>query len=227
MVGIPPTVATRRMRRGLALRLKSSRRKRIAFQCASVSVDADLRGELRWPGPRPIRRAVRKPSSSTWTVGLPIVVDGHGCHHSSVVGWCLPAIDMCAGSGMRAAGQQQVPVQPPERELPQWLTLALRPAGGTDRRRATGTAGQRLGVVVEVDQQRLAVVRSRRSSSRARRSAASSARPRRAQEVVGEHLTREVGHRPGLRGGDVVGVADREDVGVALDSRVCGSTGTG
>ncbi len=75
-------------------------------------------------------------------------------------------------------------------------------------------AGQRLDVVVEVDQQALAEARLDEAVGVAVEGGQHLQAVDVAQEVVGEAVDGEVGHRAGLGGGQGGGVAQDEDVGV-------------
>ncbi|MPM62456.1 hypothetical protein SDC9_109328 [bioreactor metagenome] len=114
--------------------------------------------------------------------------------------------------GQFVSGQQQSPVDLLEGELAQMVHAGTaeqlqRP----DARQRVG-AGQRLGVVVEVEQQRLAAA----GLDEAVGVAVELVRHRPAvdhgEEVRDERLDGEVGHRAGLRGRDVARVAQHEDV---------------
>ena len=68
--------------------------------------------------------------------------------------WCLPAVGHGrADAGDVAAGQQAVPVEPLEHQLAEVVEPRLLEQRQADAGRVV--ARQRLGVVVEVDQQRL------------------------------------------------------------------------
>ena len=111
--------------------------------------------------------------------------------------------------------------------LPRWLARVSfsRSHRADDGERVL--AGQRLGVVVEVDQQRLVVTGLDEAVGVAVEGPGHRSARDVLEEVVDEDLDREVRDRAGLGGGDVAGVADGEDVvvrrreqGVLVDGHV-------
>ena len=210
LVGIPPTTLMRR-RVGVSPSFaKSSRRKRIASQCASVSSI-------------PIWAASDVASGSLHSLGIgqeALVVDvddvsvdgrgGHGLRPPRMV-WLLPGHRHVRGERDGTPGHQHVPVDVPEGELAQVVGPGLLEEAERADVGERVLAGQRLGVVVEVDQHRLVVT----GLHEAVRVAVEGPGHRLArdvlEEVVDEDVDGEVGHRAGLRRGDVAGVADGED----------------
>ena len=71
--------------------------------------------------------SVRKPSASTWTAVAADGGDRHGCtpRWSWRRAGCLPAIDMCAGSGIGRPGSSRCQYIQRNASLPQWLARAL------------------------------------------------------------------------------------------------------
>ena len=114
-----------------------------------------------------------------------------------------------------AAGHQHVPVDPAEGELSDVVEVALlEQAQGTD---AVGELPrQRLCVVVEVDEHGLLATGLDEAVRVTVELVSHLAACHELQEVVEEDVHLEVGYRPGLGCRDVVGVAEREDVGVGL-----------
>src|SRR2546421_10880492 len=82
-------------------------------------LDTDLRGEL--PGELLVPFVVVGEEGFGVDVDLRHTDggDGHGCFSSA--GWCLPAIDMCAGSGIGRPGSSRCQYSHRKASLPQWL----------------------------------------------------------------------------------------------------------
>ena len=124
---------------------------------------------------------------------------------------CLPAVGMVgADAGDVAAGQQAVPVEPLEHQLAEVVEPRLLQQRQPDRAREV--PGERLGVVVEVDEQRLVEAGLDEAVGVAVEAGVERLAGEEAADVLDERLALEVGDRPGLRGGHVGGVADHEDV---------------
>ncbi len=125
-----------------------------------AQVDADLLGQDLTQGRAPfVRVASGTPSSLTWMVGHH---RGHGHRCSLRFGvrgryesTCLPAMDMWAGSGNGLPAQHTFQYIQRNASLPRWFARvsSSRLNGPTN---GTGYfSRQRLGVVVEIDQQPL------------------------------------------------------------------------
>src|SRR6266566_6265502 len=129
---------------------------RTTSQCRSLSSGTPLAVAIAWAiCSFHCSGSGRKPSASTSTEASPIrvmVIVGLLC--SGVDGGALLAGGRHLGADARdlAAGQERVPVDPLEGELAEMVEPRL-----AQQRQPEGTrevAGQRLGLVVEVDQQR-------------------------------------------------------------------------
>ena len=139
--------------------------------------------------------------------------DGGGRHgHSSLRSDnCLPAVGMCRGEpGEVAAGEQGVPVHGLEQQLAEVVEPRLLQERQANLRGVV--AGQRLGVVVEVDQQRLVEPGLDEAVGVAVEPRLERFAGQEPAHVADEGLALEVGDRTGLGGGNVGGVADDEDV---------------
>ena len=112
------------------------------------------------------------------------------------------------------SGQEHVPVEPLEGELPEVVEAGLA------QQRQADAAGEpprdRLGVVVEVDQQRLAEAAFDEAVGMAVEAGAQRLAAEEAGDVAGQDLALEMGDRAGLGGADVGGIADDEDVRAGL-----------
>src|SRR5579859_1308441 len=112
------------------------------------------------------------------------------------------------------AGQQDVPVEPAEGELAEVVEPGLTQQRQPDPAREP--ARQRLGVVVEVDEQRLAEAALDEAVRVAVEDSVRRLSGQPPQHVADQHLALEVGHRAGLRRGQARRVADHEDVRAGL-----------
>ena len=125
---------------------------------------------------------------------------------------CGAGVKRRADAGYVVPRQQHVPVERLERELGQVVQSRL----GQQRKRAEVrlgvAAGQRLGLVVEVDQQRLVKARLDEAVRMTVVEAGQFVACEESLDVLRHCLSLEVGDRARLRGRYVGGVADREDV---------------
>ena len=113
-------------------------------------------------------------------------------------------------AGEVAAGQQAVPVDRLEQELAEVVEPRLLQQRQADLGRVV--AGQRLGVVVEVDEQRLVEPGLDEAVGVPVEPGFERLAGEETSHVADERLAFEVGDRPGFRRGNVGGVADDEDV---------------
>ena len=160
---------------------------------------------FHWPG------SVRKPSAST--------LDGRAGEvavlmRAPLVGAWAPSCG--ADAGDVAAGQQRVPVDRLEQQLGEVVGARL----AQQRQRAEAlrrvAAGQRLDVVVEVDQERLLESGLDEAVGVPVERALERLAGEEAADVLGERVGLEVRDRARLRGREVRRVADREHVGRGL-----------
>ena len=166
----------------------------------------DLLGDLLVP----LLGSVRKPSASTSTGRLrsvswsSLLLSGAGSRLPAAAspGRCPAGRGPAAARASRPTGTAS---------LPRWLSRDSRSSGSAERGREA--AGQRLGLVVEVDQERLVEAgldEAVRVAVEARPRARSPARKRATFSASISRL--EVRDRAGLRGRQVGRVAEREDV---------------
>ena len=199
-----------------ALSWYSLRMNRMTCQWRSVSVvDAPRRGDLRRHLLAPLlgvdeealvvdgRR--RCPRRSWWAWSALLSCRRRGC------GGACPAARHRPGRrrGCRGRAAARASRTSWNISFPRWFSRDSLQQRQTDA--AGEVPGQRLGVVVEVDQQGLAEA-GLDEAVRVPVEAASSGSPARNGDVLGQDLALEVRHRSGLRCRDVGGVADHEDV---------------
>jgi hypothetical protein len=137
--------------------------------------------------------------NSSWAPSL--------CSMKSATGRCLPAIDMCAGNGIGRPGNNRFRTST-ERELAPVVDRRLGEQPERPHRRQRVGAGQRLGVVVEIDEQGLAVAGLDETVGVSVEPAGHRPAVDVFQEVAGEHIDGEVGHRSSLRRREIGGITE-------------------
>ena len=154
--------------------------------------------------------SVKKPSSLRSTA-VPAMVVVDMVSPPWWPGVCLPAVGMVgAEAGEVAAGQQAVPVDGLEQQLAEVVEPGLLEQRQPDRGRVV--AGERFGVVVEVDEQGLVEPGLDEAVGVPVEPGLERLAGEEPRDVADEGLALEVGDRAGLGGGHVGGVADDEDV---------------